>query len=170
MSADCGIRCVNQFGRNHATRTILWRILLPVHANRQGSRPEKSSNRSGSGFDVGLVFVLCRSDRLVHSAYPENIMKATHLASLLFPECREVFERGNLGYGDNRNVFVRVFDRVRVVVYDNLQTDGSLGANFLRRLGFDIHYLPEPGKIRESFTIDQARGKRALLLIVMSRG
>jgi len=123
-----------------------------------------------SDFDVEVVFVLRRQDQFVHSAYLENIMKATRLASLSFPEFRKVFEQGNLRYEDNLNVFVRVFDRVHVMLYEDLQTDGHLCANFLRNLGFDADDLPEPGKIRESFTIDQARVKRVLLPIVVSRG
>lgn len=123
-----------------------------------------------SDFDVEIVLVLRRQDQFVHSAYLENIMKATRLASLSFPEFRKVFEQGTLRYADNLEAFARVFDRVHVMRYDELKDDGRLCGNSLHKLGVDVHDLPEPGRIRESLTVDQARIKRALLPIVLSRG
>lgn len=120
-------------------------------------------------FDVEIVLVLRRQDEFVHSPYIENIMKATPISFLSFPQFREEFEQRSLRFEDNLNVFLEVFGRMHVMLYDELRSDGRLCANFMRRISFDVDDLPEPGMVRESLTVGQARLKRALLPLVISR-
>lgn len=122
-----------------------------------------------SGFAIEVVLVLRRQDRFVHSAYLENIMKATRTAALPFPQFREEFERRSLRYEDNLDAFERAFGTVHVMVYEDLLRDGRMCRNFFEALGFPVGDLAEPGPVRSSLTVSQARVKRFLRPIVFSR-
>lgn len=150
---------------------------MPTRAQRRAGRLDeaktalsRASNGGFSDFVVEIVLVLRRQDQFIHSAYLENIMEATPLASLSFREFREAFVQAGLRYEDNLRAFQKTFGRVRVMVYENLRNDGRLCRNFLREIGFDMDDLAEPGKVRESLTIRQARLKRSILPLVVARG
>jgi hypothetical protein len=121
-------------------------------------------------FDVEVVVVLRRQAEFVHSAYLENIMKASRRGSWSFARFRDYLAERHLRYEDNLDVFSQAFGDVRVLVYDDLLQSGAFCAAFFEAFGFRVEGLKEPGRIRRSLSARQARIKRALLPVIFTRG
>lgn len=121
-------------------------------------------------FDVEVIFALRRQDRWAHSVYLENIMKGSDRAKMSFPEFRKFLEKRHLRFEDNIAVFEESFGPVRVLTYEGLSQDGNLFSNFFAELGLkNLKNLVDPGLVRPSLSIRQARMKKLLVPVIVSR-
>lgn len=123
-----------------------------------------------SDFDVEVVVVLRRQDQYLHSTYLEHIMKMNREASLSFDDFRSHLESLHLQYEKNLDAFESCFDRIRVLIYDDLRVDGRMCSNFFSEFGIDVSDLPDPGIVRRSLSPPQARAKRAIRMLILTKG
>ena len=123
-----------------------------------------------SGFEVEVVLVLRRQDDFAHSVYLENIMKASKRGRMSFPEFRDYLRKRHLRYEDNIAAFRERFPRLKILTYEAIAADKRLCGNFFAELGWDVTDLREPGRIRDSLSVPQARTKRAMLPLTLLPG
>lgn len=160
------------------SRLVISAEALSRHVDPAGGSDWKSQRKAYldrvasalADFEVEVVLVLRPQAEFVHSAYLENVMKASRRGSWSFARFREYLAERHLRYEDNLDAFDRAFGNVRVLVYDDLVQSGAFCSAFFEALGFTVEGLKEPGRIRRSLSARQARIKRALLPIIFTRG
>lgn len=84
-----------------------------------------------SRFEVDAVLVLQRQDFFVTSLYHEHIFAGLPTGSDSFEQFLSKMERTNLRYKDNIELMKKKFNNVRIILYDELISDGNLCRIFL---------------------------------------
>jgi hypothetical protein len=121
-------------------------------------------------FDVEVVLALRRQDRWAHSVYLENIMKGSDRGKMSFPDFRNFLEKRHLRFEENIGIFEEYFGPVRVFTYEGLSQYGNLCRDFFLEFGIKkFDGFVDPGLVRPSLSMGQARLKRAFLPVIVSR-
>jgi len=123
-----------------------------------------------NAFEVDAVLVLRRQDEYVHSTYLEHVMKGTKEGALSFEEFRQRLGDLHLQYEKNLMAFESCFDRIHVMLYEDLRRDPRFCANFFSGIGFDVSDLQEPGIVRKSLSPAQANVKKSVRWMAVSKG
>lgn len=111
---------------------------------------------------VEVVVVLREQAAFANSVYLENIMKGNRRGRMEFQEFRDFLAGRHLRYQENLGLFEELIGPIRLLSYDELASGSHLCHHFFSTLGWETTDLPEPGRIRTSLSIRQARIKQAL--------
>lgn len=92
------------------------------------------------GFNVTVVVVLRRPEDYIRSYYQEAILQAykpnERISSFASFRLKEMSR--SLRYGSNINLFAKIFPKIKVLLYEDLVSDGDLCNNFYGALGIRV--------------------------------
>lgn len=113
------------------------------------------------GFDVSVVIVLRRPEDYIRSYYQEAILQAYKPSKRISTFAS--FRRGEMGrslkYGSNINLLSKIFPHTKVMLYEDLVSDGELCRSFYEALGVNVDNVPVVQSARISLSPIQSKIK-----------
>ena len=113
------------------------------------------------GFNVSPVVVLRRPEDYIRSYYQEAILQAykpnERVSSFVSFRCKEMSR--SLRYGSNVDLLSKIFPKIKVMLYEDLVSDGELCRSFYGALGFSVDHAPLVQSARTSLSPIQSKIK-----------
>lgn len=113
------------------------------------------------GFNVTVVVVLRRPEDYIRSYYQEAILQAYKPSERIssFASFRRREMGRSLRYGSNINLLSKIFPKIKVMLYEDLVSEGELCRNFYEALGASVDHAPPVQSARVSLSPVQSKIK-----------